>query len=139
MNKEFVPYELAVKLSEHGFNEPCIRWFDDKGNFYMHFQPGYINGNNENYIAVIKEYNTGTIPSPLWQQVTTWLRHTWKINVFVGYRPNVKKWDAHWYDMTMNGKEYVKQYSLRKQIDCKVFDTYEEALESAIIDYLNNN
>jgi hypothetical protein len=27
MSKEFIPYELAVKLKELGFDEPCFGWF----------------------------------------------------------------------------------------------------------------
>ena len=29
MNKEFVPYELAVKLKELGFDEPCFGYYDN--------------------------------------------------------------------------------------------------------------
>ena len=27
MEKEFVPYELAVKLKELGFDDPCSGWY----------------------------------------------------------------------------------------------------------------
>src|SRR5690606_22603914 len=33
MEKEFVPYELAVKLKELGFEGSCLRWYDDEGTF----------------------------------------------------------------------------------------------------------
>ena len=29
MEKEFVPYELAVKLKELGFDEPCFGWYEN--------------------------------------------------------------------------------------------------------------
>ena len=29
MEKEFVPYELTVKLKELGFDEPCFGWYQD--------------------------------------------------------------------------------------------------------------
>ena len=29
MNKEFLPYELAVKLKELGFDEPCFGYYDN--------------------------------------------------------------------------------------------------------------
>jgi hypothetical protein len=34
MEKEFVPYELAVKLKELGFDEPCFGYYDEGGNLY---------------------------------------------------------------------------------------------------------
>jgi hypothetical protein len=37
------------------------------------------------------------------------------------------------------GKEYVKIQTMKKFMDREVFDTYEEAIESAIIDYINHN
>ena len=30
MNKEFVPYELAVKLKQLGFDEPCFARFNNE-------------------------------------------------------------------------------------------------------------
>lgn len=32
MNKEFIPYELALKLKELGFDEPCFSSYDKNGN-----------------------------------------------------------------------------------------------------------
>jgi len=36
MEREFVPYELAVKLKELGFDEPCFSYYDlnNKPNFF---------------------------------------------------------------------------------------------------------
>lgn len=33
MKKEFVPYELAVKLKELGFDEPCLAVFNESKKF----------------------------------------------------------------------------------------------------------
>ena len=33
MEKEFVTYELALKLKELGFNEPCIATYDEDEDF----------------------------------------------------------------------------------------------------------
>lgn len=38
MNHLFVPYELAVKLKEKGFNEPCLAIFTNEG-FRMTNEP----------------------------------------------------------------------------------------------------
>jgi|31_taG_2_1085359.scaffolds.fasta_scaffold04619_4 hypothetical protein len=34
MKNEFVPYELAIKLKELGFDEPCFGYYDGGGNLY---------------------------------------------------------------------------------------------------------
>jgi len=58
-----------------------------------------------------------------------WLRDNFKIHVFIGFRPNVKKWDAHAYSLLLSGKEYVKEQTLRKYMEQPIFDKYEDALE----------
>ena len=30
MEKEFVPYEIALRMKALGFNEPCLAWFSDR-------------------------------------------------------------------------------------------------------------
>jgi hypothetical protein len=34
MNKDFVPYELALELKQLGFDEPCFMYYTDKGELY---------------------------------------------------------------------------------------------------------
>ena len=52
MKKEFVPYELALKLKELGFDEPCFGYFTspkelivqqpkDRNGVYVYFAPTY--------------------------------------------------------------------------------------------------
>ena len=31
MEKEFVPYELALRMKELGFDEPCFGYYNNKG------------------------------------------------------------------------------------------------------------
>jgi hypothetical protein len=35
MNREFVPYNIAVRLKELGFNDECFGWYSTKGDFYL--------------------------------------------------------------------------------------------------------
>ena len=65
MQKEFVPYELAVKLKELGFNEPCFAWYDGR----------YIASINQNYCKNSEEWlNTIHCAAPLYQQAFRWFR-----------------------------------------------------------------
>ena len=36
MEEQFVPYELAIKLKELGFDEPCLGGFDDDKKWWHH-------------------------------------------------------------------------------------------------------
>ena len=69
METQFVPYDLALKLKELGFDELCFGWWS------------YINGNTASFYS----YNCNntdlvhlnTFPknctAPLWQQAFDWL------------------------------------------------------------------
>jgi hypothetical protein len=131
MKNLFVPYNIAKRLKDMDFNEPCICGYDPSERLR-----NKLTHSNDGSSINWDQYDNH-IPAPLWQQVTKWLRDTKKINVFVSFRPNTKKWDSFYYDMNMNGKEYVKFNNLDKFMKREVFNTYEEALESIITDYVN--
>jgi len=134
MKNLFVPYNIAKKLNDLGFDEQCICGYDKSGKLRSKLAHD-TNGEAKFGWDKFDEH----VPAPLWQQVTNWLRNKKKINVFIGFRPNVKKWYSFFYDMNMNGLEFVKERTLEKYRNQKTFDTYEEALESAIIEYVNHD
>jgi hypothetical protein len=63
MEKEFAPYELAVKLKQLGFDEPCFGYYDEGGNLYTEMQ----------------EY----LPAPLYQQAFRWFREKYNLKGYV--------------------------------------------------------
>lgn len=65
--------------------------------------------------------------------VRKWVRDNYNLNVFIGFRPNTKKWDSHSYDMNLNGREYIKAHPLKDHQIQEVYDDYETALEFGII------
>lgn len=62
----------------------------------------------------------------------TWLREKHKIHIFIGFRPNVKKWDSHAYDLNLSGPEYAKSRPLGKFFSQQKCDSYEDALEGGL-------
>lgn len=60
METQFVPYELAVKLKELGFNEKCFSVYDTMG---FHQDEREMN-------ILLLDY----IKAPLWQQAFDWFR-----------------------------------------------------------------
>jgi hypothetical protein len=70
MEKEFVPYELALGLKELGFDEPCLMYWNDFGKtsinrFQLHNK--------------IDEWCQNYIEAPLYQQAFRWFREKYKL------------------------------------------------------------
>jgi hypothetical protein len=60
MNKEFIPYNLAIQLKELDFDEECLKWYDRRTK---------------------KLYSVGLyedIPAPLFQQALRWFREKYE-------------------------------------------------------------
>lgn len=119
MNKQFTTYEIALKLKELGFNEPCLGFFaltDENGNsiFQLSKNPHYDTSDD------------GVTSCPLWQQIIDWFRDAHNLEVGVGYcffaTKNKKK-----YQTIIISNNYLSY-------DCSgSYDTYQEARESAIL------
>lgn len=92
MKHLFVPYELALKLKEKKFNEPCISFYskDEKLGFdgkYHSIKDGYKNSTvNDIWIKKYKE-DYQCVTSPLYQQVVDWFREKHKIHIAVSSFP----------------------------------------------------
>ena len=77
MEKEFVPYELAVKLKALGFNEPCF------GYYYTLNGKDWKFAEKTEYWKLDDEINIGgkfTLLAPLYQQAFRWFRKKYKLS-----------------------------------------------------------
>ena len=74
MEKQFVTYEIALKLKGLGFDEPCYAHFRDKDSLIA--VSSGIAGIRYSWIE-----NKDVILSPLWQQVIDWFRDNKKIHI----------------------------------------------------------
>ena len=75
MEKEFVPYELAVKLKELGFNEPCFGYYKPSKEF------NYLNWEifkDLPYLAKNSEWQD-LCAAPTYSQVFKWFREKHQI------------------------------------------------------------
>lgn len=72
IENQFVPYELAVKLKELGFDEECLgSWGEKDGNYIVVSDCEWsCMGYDENYTE---------IDAPLWQQAFDWFRVSHKM------------------------------------------------------------
>jgi hypothetical protein len=78
MEKEFVPYELAVKLKAIGFDEPCLG--------YYHVNDGYTKGYAFCYFDKPKFCESDTsVLAPTFSQAFRWFREKFNIESYVDF------------------------------------------------------
>jgi hypothetical protein len=68
MEKEFVPYELALELKQLGFNEPCFGFYNGSKNKNIGLIWYEMPNSGQDSIAI------GDVLAPLYQQVFRWFR-----------------------------------------------------------------
>jgi hypothetical protein len=92
MEKEFVPYELALDLKQLGFDEPCLAFYldNDKKSFTKCMERADTNTWLKEHMKVYGD----AITAPLYQQAFRWFRENGKVaEVFSQILPSNKyKW-----------------------------------------------
>lgn len=79
MEKEFVPYKLALRMKALGFDEPCF----------------HLDGLGKVSYA---EFGYGATPIPLYSQAFRWFRDKYMIIGLLRFNENVKgEWCGHLY------------------------------------------
>jgi hypothetical protein len=108
MTKEFVPYELALKLKQLGFDEPCLKSYGDDGLL------------NQNDYSLY-------LSAPLFQQAFRWFREKYDLEA-IPQRAEERMWYKFWI--------YKLYEDCKIMISSKIlFNTYKEA-ELACLDKL---
>jgi hypothetical protein len=106
MNEDCVTYELAAKLEEKGFDEPCYgyyHWYGGNDSFELcgNGDRDFLNSKNKHRIAA------PTIP-----QVLKWLREEKKIFVVIAVNPTLSTKDkiAYYYQVYSNSNGVTSDY-----------------------------
>lgn len=119
MEKEFVTYEIALKLKELGFNEPCFGVYYDKD--------GNIRKTDFSEIG----------DAPLWQQAIDWLMRVHNMDIEITryryYDTFINSWTYNVFVKVFNESELDKTYFVRNTLNNTIFTSYEEAREEGII------
>lgn len=111
MKDQFIPYELAVKLKELGFNEECIATFDEDENFELQdFEQNY------------DTFPSHIIAAPLWQQAFDWFRDKYGLHIWFPY----SEYQSVFYS-------YVVKRQGGESYSEKNFKTSKEAIEACLI------
>ena len=131
MEKEFVPYEIALRLKELGFDERC---------FAIFYQEKFMNGHIEPYVwNLVNSIKTNSdcnsidiVTAPLWQQVIDWFDNK---NIIIGIdiNPGTLFYRVHLYKRYYHnpGRLVIRKYFLSGEFNN--FISKEEAREQAIL------
>jgi hypothetical protein len=133
MEKEFVPYELAVKLKAIGFDEPCFAKYtfipEDEIDWFTIPEQGITNktsfGSSKNYNSKSFE-KEGTISAPTFSQAFRWFREKHQKNNILFSDGYQWTFDLRWADEDSLDKYPSVQFP-RREVGREMFDTYEEA------------
>jgi hypothetical protein len=109
MNKEFVPYEIALALKELGFNEPCFRFKNNISNIFEQKSSLYNWNQTEKFVSI-----------PTFSQVFRFFREKYKLNCFVTSSIIDGKW--YYYKENLADRDDDSEPELTPK-----FNTYEEA------------
>lgn len=97
MEKEFIPYELALKMKALGFDEPCVTFFFEDGIAFT----GYERPFNYNKIS--------NISRPTFSQAFRWFRE--KHNLLGGVCSNASGWEWEIHDNVGGTHRYGSNFS----------------------------
>ena len=125
MNEDFVPFELAVKLKEKGFNEPCYGYYHRDGGDNS-FE---VCGNGD--YDFLNSKNKYRVASPTISQVLKWLREEEKIYIVIAVNPTLSTKDkiAYYYQIYFNSTGVGSDYYESEQWYAQWEDCAEDSIE----------
>ena len=99
MDKDFLPYDIALELKQLGFNEPCFALFI-----------------NEKFHFIFSEHQLDTIVlAPTFSQAFRWFRENHKLDGFVQIEPLNEKYGYVTYDRKKgNYTESKRKYTFEE-------------------------
>ena len=121
MEKEFVPYELAVKLKALGFDEECL-------SYYFNKQLSF--GSKTSYGEVVE--------APLYQQAFRWFREKHQIVCVIDFYNDGDLWEDTIYTVTISEFEHFKSHDSFVQFEYKTYEDAELACLRKLIEIVKN-
>lgn len=142
MNEDFVPYELAVKLKEKGFNEPCFGWYYPSEVCGFDYKTTIVFNNSEyrgsNYKDMLVSHKDEKhIDAPTISQVLKWLRKEKEIDIVI--------YPIDACTVFMGGEKYILSVYINRKRDYRLHhdnkDKYVEWKDAALagISYVLDN
>jgi hypothetical protein len=107
IEKEFIPYELALELKQLGFDEPCFAFYDES----LYFP------NNENQYGTFcnQKLDASSCSAPTYSQAFRWFREKHNLRCQINYIGGLIN-KTTWWDISVIGhyntdpKEWEMKY-----------------------------
>lgn len=126
---DFVTYEVAKKLKEKGFREPCFATYDNDGMLgYVYYQPQSIHAVSFDDCLY---YGDDVVVTPTISQVLKWLRNEKKIYCLPHFEQGIDMW-LFCIERPLAGTEFAEYISE------SIYNTYEDAAIAGIEYVLDN-
>ena len=120
MKNEFVSYEVALKLKELGFDEPCLCAYDKNEMLYHSHK-------TDKLFTILNSNLSNQCSAPLYQQIFRWFRE--KHNLYAVIIPTIT---MYWTFKTMTVVEGIVEVAPYNHVDGNDYPTYEEAEHEGI-------
>lgn len=123
MELNFVTYEIALKLKKLGFDEECLRYWNDYGGtatqnrFQLHFH--------------IDTWAVNYIEAPLWQQAIDWFAEKYDIHIVDTINPWAED-KVYGYAIYANDAIFGLKCVVSLQLDTDKRSARIQAIEKAI-------
>ena len=123
MKKQFVTYEIALKLKELGFNEKCLAYYEETLG---------------NYPLIITHYEEDLyLKAPLWQQAIDWLFTEKKLSIDTDFTETESEYGFQYMISKLGDYDYNDEdcrHSCKIIYDFKIYyKTKIECYEAAIL------
>lgn len=133
MKKQFVTYEIALKLKELGFDEPCICGYNSYGALKNNL--AMTHGELSDYISTDK-YDV-KVNAPLYQQVIDWFREKYNLNIIINAN-SMNSFTSMIYELEKDSclisiipyKQYSTYYEAREQVILKIIEIIKDGKEN---------
>jgi hypothetical protein len=132
MNREFIPYQIALDMKSIGFDEPCLANYNNGGIL----QPVMlIEKQNTNNHFASGGYFKEVCTAPTFSQCFRWFREKYGIQATIEPTKDQHRFELgfnYWIWDTKTGEEWFTEPKDRPSGDY-VFDNYEEAELACLI------
>ncbi len=109
MQKEFVTYEIAKKLKELGFDEPCLAYYAKSESFYDIPNTFFMHPSGIEY----ENIKGSSFLAPLWQQAIDWFYYNHEILIVQIPSYSMKVWEVS----KKGNKDVISGLSINKAIE----------------------
>jgi len=115
MEKEFVPYDLALRLKALGFNEPCFGFYKEFVGKWLIMMPTQLTQHEQNNLISYIE-DGWLVSAPTFSQAFRWFREKYNLKSYIRFRTE-KNTNKEHYDWVIEGQKVIYRH----------FKTYEAA------------